>query len=369
MNKLIKSGRLLFFAFLFVLLVLPSYATTISDLSSIGVGARALGLGRAYLGIPTDVDSIFFNPAGLVGINSLNIDTMRGSLMGDVNYTVLSAAHPFLFGNLGVGFIYSQIPQIPLTRFTSSNGLSRPDVYGYTDYNSGLSMISYSTAIKRLKLGATLKYFFQGFSENSGSMEGSSGSGINIDLGAQFNANKWLTLGAAITNAMAGNLGGKFVWKKNNFTENMPSVLKAGAGINLLGENGLRNIGSQEAILLFDVEKGIAGTNMPYLAHSGIEWKPVKAFAFRIGIDQQESASTTKTEVESNLTFGIGLRANPVTFDYAYHRYGDMAENSTHYFSLGYSPDGRTVTFESSSSIGQKQKIINFLNNLFKDEE
>ena len=34
------------------------------DLTEIGVGARPLGMGKAYVGLADDASAIFFNPAG-----------------------------------------------------------------------------------------------------------------------------------------------------------------------------------------------------------------------------------------------------------------------------------------------------------------
>jgi hypothetical protein len=40
--------------------------------------------------------------------------------------------------------------------------------------------------------------------------------------------------------------------------------------------------------------------------------------------------------VDDNLTAGVGIIYRGFTFDYAYHQFGDLAENATHFFSIGY---------------------------------
>ena len=40
--------------------------------------------------------------------------------------------------------------------------------------------------------------------------------------------------------------------------------------------------------------------------------------------------------VVNNLTAGVGINRGGIYFDYAYHRYGNVAENTTHFFSISY---------------------------------
>jgi len=40
--------------------------------------------------------------------------------------------------------------------------------------------------------------------------------------------------------------------------------------------------------------------------------------------------------VDNNLTGGIGLKYNGYTFDYCYHQFSDLSDNTTHFFSIGY---------------------------------
>lgn len=383
-SHLYPFSLLYIFLVLSSLIISPVIAGQISDISSIAVGARALGLGRAYAGIYSDVDSLFINPSGIAGIKAFKLNSMRASLLSDINFTSINFANPYDFGNLGVGIIYSQIPQIPLTRWIATgNGLNRPETYGYTDYSSGVGILSYAAPLKTffkndfakdISIGANVKYFMQGFSSDSGSLEGASGSGTDMDLGVHWVAKKWIDFGASISNILPSSLGGKFVWKKNNVEEGIPASLKAGAKVKLLGDDALRGFVSHEAIFLFDFEKSLSGSK-PMLFHTGIEWKPINIFALRLGLDQQEGASANKTEVESNPTYGIGLKLAPFTFDYSYHKYGELSENSTHYFSFGYVKEDNPhvtpsiiTTDEAAPLTPQQGKVFDFLKDLFKDE-
>jgi len=58
--------------------------------------------------------------------------------------------------------------------------------------------------------------------------------------------------------------------------------------------------------------------------------------ALRVGIDQKPKASEAGVGVDNNLTAGVGLNYFDFTFDYAFHQFGDLSENTTHFFSIGY---------------------------------
>ena len=45
-------------------------------------GARSLGMGGAYTALANDATAIFYNPAGLAKINSVNIFSSRQKLYG-----------------------------------------------------------------------------------------------------------------------------------------------------------------------------------------------------------------------------------------------------------------------------------------------
>jgi len=322
-----------------------AYATSIVDPASIGVGARPIGMGRAYTGLADDASAVFLNPAGLSSLKGFNFVSMKATLINDINYTVLGGAVPTKLGCVGVGYVNSSVSGIPLTRWTDVSGVARPDTYGYTDYGANVFLISYGAQLDRLfdnaklkniSLGASLKYYSQNFSENAASLEGAGGSGLDIDLGVKFRTARWMDMGLYVSNILPMDLGGKFTWKKNNISENIPAVLKIGTAVKVIGPDAIRTVGSSELVCLLDLEKNIDSSSDLLLIHSGLEWKPVKYLALRIGLDQQQSAQNSGIAAETNLTYGVGIIFAQFAFDYAYHRYGDLAENTTHYFSIKY---------------------------------
>ena len=65
---------------IFILSIIPNYAqetnkagTTAAQFLKIGVGAGSLGMAGASVGLVNDVSSMYWNPAGLVGVNSISV--------------------------------------------------------------------------------------------------------------------------------------------------------------------------------------------------------------------------------------------------------------------------------------------------------
>ncbi len=320
-------------------------ASYMADPSAIGVGARSKALGRAFTAQADDVSSLFLNPAGLVNVKDPSFTSMRTTLLGDVGYTVLGFASPVPIGYAGVGIVATSVSGIPLTRWDTGGTVPRPEVYGVTDYGSNVYMFSLANTLgsitgkhdlKAVSVGMTVKYFTQGFSVGSGSMEGSSGSGMDLDVGAVLVPNKAFKAGVFITNLLPMSMGGKFTWKKNNRDEDIPSAFKAGFSYKLIGEGGLRSFGSNEVFFMTDIERPVSQPSRPSLMHSGIEWVFAETISLRLGLDQRYSAAGP---AQNDITAGVGIKLQSFSFDYAYHRFAEVPDNSAHFISIGFSYD------------------------------
>ena len=323
---------------LLCLLVLTAQAFGISaDLGEVGVGARPLSMGKAYVAVASDASAIFTNPAGLVLNPSLKITSMTGKLLQDVTYVSMAAAYPLNFGSIGVGYINAGLAGIPLTTLTSTATQDIITQLGVTDYSSSILYLSYGKEfLPGVSAGTTFKVFTQGFSQNTGTLDGANGMGTDMDFGVLYRARKQITLGAVFQNFLPTNFMGKFNWKKGNVEESIPSSLKVGLLANIVGKQGFTKYRDQEFSLSIDSEVR-PNQNRPGIWHLGGEWGPTDYLMIRAGVDQSPKAAETGIGIENNLTAGIGLRYKSFTFDYAYHRYSDLTDNATHFFSLGYS--------------------------------
>ncbi len=326
----------LFFLVLIVL-ALGGYSLAISaDLGEVGVGARPLSLGRAYIGFAEDASAIFLNPAGLMDQKEMGLVSMTGKLLDEVTYVSFGISNPYPIGTLGFGYINAATSGIPLTTLSSTSTEVLINQYGVTDYASSIMYFSYARNLyDDLAFGSNFKVFTQGFSQNTGSLEGANGNGFDMDLGLKWKPVKGVALGAVAQNILPESYGGKFIWQKGG-QEGIPSNVKLGASFKIWGSDGMSDFQDQRLMWNTDLEM-TPTIQRPGLWHTGVEWWINPMLAIRGGIDQASSATSTGIVVDNNISGGVGIKYRGFSFDYAYHQYGDLTENAAHFFSIGYS--------------------------------
>ena len=305
-----------------------SFASETVDLSTIGVGARAIGLGRAYVGMADDGSAIFTNPAGLTLNNKLKLISMSGNLIGEVPYTMVGASRDMFGGVVGVGYIGLGVTGISETILVGGT----PEATGNSgSYVNSLIVLSYAKEIDSKyadRVGGNFKLMSQGFSGSS-SFEGGNASGFEIDLGAMKELDRNTNIGLTLKNIIPGNNLG---------------VDELGMGIVFGGSKKL-NINRMDLFVNADVEFK-SGT----FFHVGFELKPIRMLSLRLGFDQNGISSSTSTD----LTYGLGFEFKGISFDYGYRSYNGLAELGSSFFSIGYTP------FDIKEKIKEevKEKII-----------
>ena len=62
---------------------------------ALGVGARALSMGGAFVALADDADATYWNPAGLAQLQSRQLSSTQSDLLGlGINYNWLSFVQP-----------------------------------------------------------------------------------------------------------------------------------------------------------------------------------------------------------------------------------------------------------------------------------
>ncbi|MEA3492800.1 MAG: S-layer homology domain-containing protein [Candidatus Margulisiibacteriota bacterium] len=293
-------------------------------------------MGKACISGVTDATSIFTNPAGLAMNDDFNLISMSGTILSDINYIMIGASDYSPMGKFGFGYLNASVGGIPITTITGSGSTAAVVQTGVTDYSSSILFFSYGSKLSRflrgnldnVAFGLNLKYFLQGFSGGGATMQDAVGNGMDADLGFIWKYDNRLKFGLLFNNFVPLSSGGKFIWTKNNETEGIPMAARIG------GEY----IFSRQWRALFDYEQG-RGSGRPSVWHTGLEYAPTSLFYLRTGIDQRAKATTTGAGVDSNPTFGVGLKYFGYTFDYAYQRVGELSDNTSHFFSIGFVGD------------------------------
>jgi len=296
-----------------------------SDPMSIGMGARAIGMGRAYVGVAEDGEALFVNPAGIAQSVNPKISSMYTSLMGDVSYLVFAGVYPLGEKSaLGAGIVNSSTGNIPLTNV---NGSGAGDAqWGETVvFLSGATHLNSLALFRNLKkdilIGGNLKYFSSGGtgSNDVGNLSDASGSGYSMDLGVLVPATRFLTLGLNCQNLLASQIS-----RGTGTNDTITTTYKIGGKLCLLGreDQAFSTHANRRLYLVTDYD--IASDGLGNTLHAGLEFWPVSNFALRGGMDGD------------NLTAGIGVRLGGIEFNYAYHPYSGVAQDATSFFSISY---------------------------------
>ena len=354
------SKRNLFFIFISVIvLTLPAYAENYTgDFLTNGIGARALGLGGAYVSIADDATATYWNPAGIAGgTHNYQVCLMhaaRRSGLGAFSY--VSGVGKFLpYVTVGLSWIRAGIDDIPIyydvpafdpeisADQRKNNPRYRPTEQdftpsGYLNDSENAFVLSLATRFAvsqswwdnfgrdsippEFLFGINVKGIYQRFSgvgelDEVTSLFHNYGSG-----GYGFDAGMLIRL--PDMNALFGlaNAGGFALGvnmqdiSQTTLTWNTVPAQKESipANLNIGLAYFTKLIFNRECVISYQWQERYGGQS-----HLGIEYELTQPLALRLGVR------------DSRLTSGIGLQLNQFSLDYAL-LIGDLI--NTHFLSV-----------------------------------
>jgi hypothetical protein len=118
------------------------------------IGARALGMGEAFTAEIDDINSIYFNPAGLGSLKLPQLTVFHHELIEDSRLENITLCYPVKRGFLGVS---NSIFWVPAFDKIDINGLKVGDVQFY----NGCLTAGYGYDLNYFYIGGTMKYIYQ----------------------------------------------------------------------------------------------------------------------------------------------------------------------------------------------------------------
>lgn len=189
------------------LLLLVSFAlagndntgTSAANFLKIGVGPRGNALGGAFVAQVNDYSSLYWNPAGIANITSLEIGIAYTDWLLDLSHNFVGVVYPLQhLGVLGVSVNSLSMGDMEQTTPLEPNGTG--SYFSASDLALGISFARQLT--DRFAVGVSAKFIHE-------SVSFSSASTFAIDAGTQFNTGyHGLRVGMSIT-----NFGGKMTLK------------------------------------------------------------------------------------------------------------------------------------------------------------
>jgi len=270
------------------------------DPISVGIGARPIGMGRAFVAVADDPNAMYLNPAGLGSQKTWQITTSGSNFLDEYQYTMLSGVNPTPSGVFGIGYVLSKISGIEV--------LSGSTIGTVDFYNQAL-VLSYGKNIgdnlpflgnnPELYGGAALKYYWKGYT----GVINLNATGYNLDLGLKYSPEERMSYGLTFQNVIGGSqMTGDFD------PEDMPFTAKIGLAYNWLEQN---------VTIALDKDMYPDRPKVPWPMHFGAEWRVHPSLSLRAGYDQVAS-SADNGDLTNNTTFGVGLDYSGVKIDLAY---------------------------------------------------
>ncbi|MEW5866313.1 MAG: PorV/PorQ family protein [Bacillota bacterium] len=135
----------------------------------IGMGARALGMGGAFIAVADDACAVYYNPAGLALLEGRHVASLYTNQYGAAGYMALGYAQR----NVGAGVLMLDATGVEETdEFANVTGF-----FGIREYTA--TGAYGATVWPNLSLGGAVKHYSQ-------SLPGNAGTGLTGDIGLLY---------------------------------------------------------------------------------------------------------------------------------------------------------------------------------------
>ena len=307
-----------FHLILLIVMLFPTAA--FATFNDIGVGARPLGLGGAFVALADDSNAANYNAAGLGYIDKIQLGATHAQRFnGLITYNTVSGIIPFgRAGSIG-----------------ASLGMLAEDSEIYREQTA---RISYGNALlKQLAIGANLKFFGISFDETNEFVAENpyfaqtSSSAVSFDVGLIAKPFQSLSLGASVENILPADISISEIQ-----TDSVPLNIRAGLAYSLKSIAEMSAQGAAVSNLLKGslVTLEVASRNSEIYIRTGAEVWLNKSIAVRGGYGVKNgSSSAGALSLGGSAKVPIGGTA--LQLDYGFQLLsGDLEDNTTQRFSL-----------------------------------
>jgi len=313
---------------------LSKSGTTAGQFLKIPVGARAIGMGGAYVALSDDASAIFWNPGGLANISGNGtVSFVHTKWLAETSFNfAVAVINIDNFGSLGISFTSLSMPDMEVRDEFNPEGTG--EFFSAGDLALGLSYARKLT--DRFSFGLTVKYVHQQIWHMTAYT-------MSFDVGIMFQTDlDWLVLGIS-----ASNFGpkiqytGKDIFVNYDFnpdewgdSENifanlqtdeweLPLMFRVGLAFQMVESENHRLVSSVEARHPNDNTENIS---------VGLEYGFLNKFFLRAGYQ-----SLFEENSEKGLTAGAGFvyylsPTSPLKLDYAYADWNRLTQ--VHRFSI-----------------------------------
>ncbi len=305
----------------YMLILLLYFGTSANAaFNDIGVGARPLGLGGAFVAIADDSNAANYNAAGLAYIEEIQIGATYAQRFNDlVNYSTVSGIIPIgsigtLGANIGILSESSDIYQEQSIRVTYAR-----------------------TLLQQIGLGLNIKYFSTNYdSENEFVASNpyfteTSSSAVSLDVGLLAKLVKSLSLGLSIENLIPADVS-----ISNEETDTIPINIRAGIAYKL---EAIAEMSAQGAAITNILKETLATVDVlsrssELYTRIGVEMWVNPSIGVRGGYGMKLSGNSANT-LNLGGSAKIPISGTALQLDYGFQLLtGELQDNTTQRFSV-----------------------------------
>ncbi len=265
------------------------------------VGARPAALAGAFVAIEGDLNSIFYNPAGIASINNKTGTFTYINHLLDINAGVLGYAQPVLNkGVIGIGINYLNYGDL---EGRTEEGLET-GTFGAYDY---VLILSYADEVlSNIKTGLSIKII-------NSKIESYSAGAFAMDVGILYKIQKHnLNIGFSIINI--GSTTKAFIETK----ENLPSHIKGGISKKL----------AHLPLLITTEIRRFSGGDFQYLGGGEIIFNDKIKGRFGYNSNGTDQHFGITDDTFAGFSLGLGFIWNRFNFDYSLSSLGGIGNQN-----------------------------------------
>jgi len=312
--------------------------TSAAQFLKIGVGARAIAMGEAFVASSNDVLALYWNPAGLTFIDRASFSTTHTEWFAGITHDFVGVAVPIGQGALGASITLLNSDEIEITTILEPDGTG---IY-YDASDLAISLSYARSLLDRFSVGITGKYIQQ-------KLYNESASTMAIDIGTILHTEFYgLRIGMCLSNfggemkldgpdlIVPYNRGGNIAItpdieaKMSTEKWPLPTNFRVGIAVDLIGKTGKSVVSSHSSRLTLAVD-GSHPTDNEERGNIGLEYSWRNSVALRMGYKYNYA--------EEDISLGGGFQyafgKAKVLIDYAWASFGRL--DYVHRFTVGLS--------------------------------
>jgi len=313
-----------------------------NEFLNIGVDAQSIGMSNAVVSSTSDVNSTYWNPAGLLQLKDKQISLMHSNYFANIaTYNFVAYATPIDDESaLGFSMIRFGVDDIlDTTQLIDDQGninFDRINLFSTADY---AFLFSYARRLKfkNLNYGVNIKIIRRIIGDFSSSW------GFGMDFGIQFKTNNNWNFGLMArditTTYNSWSINEERLGDIQNAIEGQNQEIPSGTEITIpklqLGvskemdiKNSYTLLVALDLILKFEENNDIISTNFASINPAlGIEFGYLDLVFLRLGMGnfQNELQFDNSKELSFQPNFGIGFKYKSIEMDYAFTDIGNQS--------------------------------------------